>query len=129
MSTSSSRQDGPVQARIDLDEAAHQITIRRAEWVAAGLTVSQTTWREEGEFPPVLKTVRQEIANPDSIGIQITKDKQEGSVVLFKGGWADLLWWSGASPEDCVEEAPGWGNWLDIEDFAVVLDRLGSMFS
>jgi hypothetical protein len=31
---------------------------------------------------------------------------QEGSVVLFKGGWCDLAYWSGSPSDDPVIEAP-----------------------
>ena len=115
--------------RIDLDDAAKQIAARRDAWVSSGLDVGQVTWREQGEgWPPTLKTGRKDVVSADSIGIEVRKGAQEGSVVLFDGGWADLLWWAGDAGDDLVDEAPGWDDWLDVERFGALLDRFASMF-
>jgi hypothetical protein len=53
---------------------------------------------------------------------------QEGSAVLFSGGWADLLYWDGRSGQP-LDEAPGWDDWLDLERFDQVLDRLTDLFT
>jgi hypothetical protein len=37
-----------------------------------------------------LKTERDAVADPDSIGVEVRLGVQELSVVLFKGGWCDL---------------------------------------
>jgi len=118
-----------VTKRIDLDAAAEQIAARRAEWRRRGITASETTWREKGEgWPPPLKTDRRAVTDADSIGVALTKGAQEGSVVLFGGGWADLLYWDGRSGQ-AVDEAPGWDDWLDLGRFGRVLDRLTDLFT
>ena len=114
--------------RIDLDEAVQQIASRTPGWRAAGMTVGEPTWRDENEpWPPSMKVDRAEVRSPDSVGVRCTKGVQEGSLVLFKGGWADLEFWAGAHT-DVVVEAPGWEDWLDLEGFGALLDRFGSMF-
>ena len=116
-------------ARIDLDAAAVQIAARRAEWRRLGIAASETTWREQGEgWPPHLKTDRRAVTEADSIGVALTKGAQEGSVVLFSGGWADLLYWDGHSDE-ALDEAPGWKDWLDLKRFGQLLDRLTDLFT
>jgi hypothetical protein len=118
-----------VTNRIDLDAAAEQIAARRAEWRRLGITASETTWREQGEgWPPSLKTDRRAVTDADSIGVALTKGVQEGSVVLYSGAWADLLYWDGRS-DQAVDEAPGWQDWLDLERFGQVLDRLTDLFT
>jgi hypothetical protein len=122
-------QTGHVANRIDLDAAAEQISARRAEWRRLGITASETTWRDQGDgWPTPVKTDRRAVAHADSIGVALTKGAQEGSVVLFSGGWEDLLYWDGRS-DQAVDEAPGWDDWLDIERFGQVLDRLTNLFT
>lgn len=114
--------------RIDLDEAVQEIASRTPGWRAGGLAVGEPTWRDECEpWPQSLKLDRADVQRPDSIGVRCTKGVQEGSLVLFKGGWADLEFWAG-DDTDVVVEAPGWDHWLDIEGFGTLLDRFGSMF-
>lgn len=92
--------------RIDLDAAAQQIEARRDVWRDAGMTVGETTWRDEADgWPWELKTSRSNVRKPDSVGVALSKGKQEGSVVLFRRGWADLLYWNGESDE-VVDETP-----------------------
>jgi len=53
--------------------------------------VGPVTWRDQGGgWPPSLKIERDAAADPDSIGVEVRLGVQEGSVVLFKGGWCDL---------------------------------------
>lgn len=116
-------------SRIDLEAAADQIASRREGWTASGLEVGDITWRDQGAgWPPVITIDRRAVASPDSVGISVRKGSQEGSVVLFAGGWADLLWWSGDPGDAPVDEAPGWDDWLDIERFGALLDRFGDLF-
>lgn len=115
--------------RIDLDEAAAQIVSRREAWVASGLAVGDLTWRDQGSgWPPVITVDRSSVTSADSVGISVRRGVQEGSVVLFDGGWADLLWWSGEATDDPIDEVPGWDDWLDIDRFGALLDRFASMF-
>ena len=116
-------------SRIDLDAAAAQIESRREAWAASGLDVGYLTWRDQGaSWPPVITTDRSEVKSADSVGIGVRKGAQEGSVVLFDGGWADLSWWSGEPTHDPLDEAPGWDDWLDLERFGALLDRFADMF-
>ena len=118
-----------MEQRIDLDAANAVIEEWRPQWAAMGITASETTWRDQSRgWPPPLLTRRAEAGDPDSVGVSLVKGAQEGSVVLFKGGWADLLFWNGAD-DDVITEAPGYDDWLDLEAFARVLDRLTTAFS
>ena len=113
--------------RIDLNAARRLIDARRPEWVRLGIKASDTTWRDQGGgWPPPLVTDRAEAKDPDSIGVSLRKGAQ-GSVVLFKGGWADLLYWDGVS-DAVIDEAPGYDDWLDLPRFAGVRDRLTAAF-
>lgn len=69
------------------------------------------------------------MVTPDSIGIEVRKGTQEGRLVLFDGGWADLEWWSGEETGEPLLEAPGYGDWLDLGRFEDLLDRFASLFS
>ena len=117
-----------VDVRIDLDLAAEQIVRWRDEWEQRGINVGDLTWRELGEGGPrVLKTVRSDVQDTDSVGVALSKGRQEGSVVRYLGGWADLLFWNGEDAE-VLDEAPGWENWLTVDAFGELLDRLGGFF-
>ncbi|MFE3170404.1 hypothetical protein ACFXPA_13930 [Amycolatopsis sp. NPDC059090] len=114
---------------IDLDAAAQQIAQRRGEWHDLGITAGETTWREQGEgWPPALKTDRATIIDADSIGVELAKGAQEGSVVLFTGGWADFCYWAG-NADDPILEAPGYHDPLDVGTFGQLLDRLTKLFA
>jgi hypothetical protein len=65
---------------------------------------------------------------PDSVGIAVKKGKQEGLLVLFKGGWADLEHWSGRQGDEPILRAPGWNDWLDEGRFASLLDEFAALF-
>lgn len=77
---------------IDLDQAAVEITRRRSGWESDGFAAGPLTWREEAaSWPRKLETDRAKVIDPDSIGVRIDGPGQsEVSVVLFRGGWADL---------------------------------------
>lgn len=116
-----------MEDRIDLDRAAAEVRSREGRWRSRGIDVGAVTWREQGEgWPPKLKTDREQVIAPDSIGIALTKGTAEGSVVLFKGGWADFEYWDGAG--EIVMEAPGVAQPLTIDEFGRVLDRLADFF-
>lgn len=117
-----------METLIDLEAAAAVIENRRAFWKAMGIEASETTWRDQGRgWPPPIVTDRRSVLDPDSIGVELRKGEQEGSVVLFKGGWADFLYWDGES-RTVVDDAPGWEDSLDLTRFDGVLDRLTSLF-
>jgi hypothetical protein len=118
-----------VERRIDLDVAVREIEARAKLWRANGITVGDVTWRDQAEgWPWVLKTNRAEVRDGDSIGARCTKGDQEGAVVLFTGGWADLEYWSGDVDEEPLMEIVGYGEWLSLESFGVLLDRFGALF-
>jgi hypothetical protein len=82
---------------VDLDVPVREIERRAEGWRAAGFAVGPVTWRDQGGgWPPSLKTERDAAADPDLIGVEVRLGVQEGSVVLFKGGWCDLAYWSGS---------------------------------
>ena len=115
---------------IDLDTAALQIAQRRGGWLRLGITAGKTTWRDQGEgSPPKITTERATIVDADSIGVHLAKGAQEGSVVLFVGGWADFRYWNGEADGPVTDEAPGWNDPLDVDRFGQLLDRLTKLFA
>lgn len=123
------RQAGAVEDLVDLDAARREIDRRRHEWTALGLTVGEVTWRDEAEgWPWTLKRVRDEVRNPDSVGVTVRKGSQEGEVVLFRGGWCDFGYWSGDVADDPINDAPGYPDQMTVEEFGKVLDRLAALF-
>jgi hypothetical protein len=85
---------------IDLDQAAAVIAEWTTRWFAAGLKVGQVTWRDEtAPWPQQLETDRTLVRDPDSVGVLISGPGDAGlSVVLFRGGWADVDYFDG--PDD-----------------------------
>lgn len=41
-------------------------------------------------WPYPLKTDREEVTDADSVGVVVRNQEQEGRLVIFRGGWADL---------------------------------------
>ncbi len=74
------------------------------------------------------ETDRGAVRDADSIGIRCTKGRQEGLLVLFKGGWCDLEYWSGRSDAEPVVEAPGYDDWLTVDAYGTLLDRFFKLF-
>jgi hypothetical protein len=115
-----------VESRIDLDAAAREIARRIDRWRASGMTIDDVTWRDQADgWPPPFKTDRNEVRDPDSIGIRCSKGEQEGSLVLFKGGWCDLDFWSGSA---AIVEAPGHDDSLTVDSYGRLLDRFFALF-
>ena len=114
---------------VDLDVAVREIECRADGWRAEGFAVGPVTWRDQGGgWPPGLKTERDAVAGPDSIGVGVRLGVQEGSVVLFKGGWCDLEYWSGSASDEPVIEAPGYPDGLTVEGFGRLLDSFIDRF-
>lgn len=112
-----------MQNAIDLDAAVAELGNRIARWRAAGFEVGDPTWRDEGEgCASPYKTVRAEVLRPDSIGVAVRRHPKEGEVVLFVGGWCDVDYWSGSSPDEPIAEAPGYDDPLTVKRYAEVLD-------
>lgn len=115
---------------IDLDAAAQQIAQRRGEWHRLGITAGEITWRDQADvWPRRIVTDRVAVVDADSIGVALAKGSQEGSVVLFMGGWADFFYWNGEADGPVTDEAPGWGDPLDVAKFGQLLDRLTKLFT
>ncbi|WP_369780115.1 hypothetical protein [Streptomyces sp. R33] len=105
---------------IDLDRAAAAISERAAGWLAAGLKVGQVTWRDEtAPWPQRLETDRTLVRDPDSVGVLISGPGNAGlSVVLFRGGWADVDYFDGVDdggpiPAFDINSAAAFGTQLD----------------
>ncbi|MFE3558703.1 hypothetical protein ACFXKW_28165 [Streptomyces sp. NPDC059193] len=77
---------------VDLDEVAAVLGGQMEGWRSAGLEVGQVTWRDaEASWPQPLETDRARVHEPDSVGVAISgQGEAELSVVLFRGGWADV---------------------------------------
>ncbi|MEU4359127.1 hypothetical protein [Streptomyces virginiae] len=77
---------------VDLDEVAAVLAAQTVGWRSAGLEVGQVTWRDaEASWPQPLEADRARVQNPDSLGVVISgPGEAELSVVLFRGGWADV---------------------------------------
>ena len=119
------RQTCWMRTTIDLDVAVREIECRAGGWRTEGFEVGPVTWRDQGEgWPPNLKAERDTVAVPDSIGVEVRLGAQEGSIVLFKGGWCDLEYWSGSRSDEPVIEALGYPEGLTVEGFGFLLDSL-----
>src|SRR5262245_22804579 len=98
-------------------------------WCAEGFAVGPVTWRDQAAgLPPSLRTEREAVADPDSIGVAVRLGVQEGSVVPFKGGWCDLEYWSGGASDDPDIEAPGYPGGLTVAEFGRLLDSFIDRF-
>jgi hypothetical protein len=108
------------QPFLDLDLAAQEIEQRRAEWAKHHFEFGPLTWRDSREWPPRL-AAREAVADPDSVGMRVHRGVAQGSVVLFRGGWADVEWWEGSLEIDSEMTAP---DVADIAAFCALLDAL-----
>lgn len=114
---------------LDLDLAATEINSRVDSWTSQGIAVSDITWREQGNgWPPTLETDGSTVIDADSVGVRLAFGNAVGGIVVFKGGWADFEFWSGAQQDEPVLDAPGYGDPMSIEQFASQLDRLFALF-
>ena len=82
---------GGVERRVDLDQVAGLISRHAFAWEESGLMVGPLTWRDAATgWPSPLMEDRGQVVEPDSVGVAVRKDGQEGHLVVFGGGWADL---------------------------------------
>jgi hypothetical protein len=49
-------------------------------------------------------------------------------LVVFRGRWADLEYWSGGPSDEPVTEAPGWDDWMDLPGSERLLRRFADLF-
>lgn len=91
-------------------------------WTSAGLEVGRPTWRDaEASWPQPLEIDRARIRDPDSVGVVISGPAEAVlSVVLFRGGWADVdfvadadLDDAGCLPASGITSASDFGTRLD----------------
>jgi len=114
---------------IALDAAALLFEQRREQLQQAGCEVPPITWRDQGVgWPPPLRIDRAQVVDPDSIGITVRYRAREGEFVLFKGGWADLEFWSGQAGDAPIIEAPGADDPLTLAAVTDELDRFVGLF-
>lgn len=80
---------------IDLDECSAAVDARVSGWNEAGLQLSVPTWVDnETPWPRPLLIERAEVVSPMSFGFQLKRsDGGEAEVVVYAGGWADLVSW------------------------------------
>jgi hypothetical protein len=118
-----------VESRVDLDQVAGLISRHVISWERGGLAVGALTWRDAaGPWPRPLREHRSEVAEADSVGVMVRKGEQEAQLVIFRGGWADLEYWSGRPCDEALTEAPGWGDWMDLSGIEQTLLRFASLF-
>ncbi|QXE39517.1 hypothetical protein KQY30_31315 [Streptomyces sp. GMY02] len=105
---------------VDLDDAAVILAERAVSWTSAGLEVSRSTWRDaEASWPQPLETDRARVHDPDSVGVVISGPAEAVlSVVLFRGGWADVdfvadLDDAGCLPASDITSASDFGTRMD----------------
>jgi hypothetical protein len=48
--------------------------------------------------------------------------------VIFRGGWADLEYWTGHPSDDPVVEAPGTNDPMTLTDVDQLLEHFASLF-
>ena len=112
----------------DLDAAAVPLSAKRLEWIERGLIVGLVTWAEGQTTVNPLVTDRAQLGNPYSLGVQVTSGSQEGELVLYAGGWADLIYWNGTDDQP-FQRVPGYDDGgLDQQGWVDLLDEFGSMF-
>jgi hypothetical protein len=118
-----------MESRVDLDQVAALITRHAVAWEESGLGAGALTWRDAAaSWPSRLRGDRGQVAEPDSVGVAVRKHGQEGQLVVFRGGWADLEYWSGGASDEPVIEAPGWDDWLDLPGIDRLLRRFAALF-
>ena len=118
-----------VERGVDLDQVAGLICRHAVTWEQAGLVAGALTWRDVGvPWPYPLRTDRREVADADSVGVEVRKQEQVGRLVVFRGGWADLEYWTGQRSDEPVLEAPGADDPLTLADIGRLLERFAGLF-
>ncbi len=113
--------------RIDLDAAAAELTAKLGE--RTDLDVGPLTWKDMGDdYDTPWATNRATVGEPYSVGVEVHRGTEEGRLVLYAGGWADLEYWSGSTSDEVVDRVPGYDDWLDVPRFAKVVDEFLGYF-
>lgn len=113
---------------IDLDGAAEVASSKVAAVTLPDVHIDALTWRDEDqERPQTLLTDRRSVVRPDSLGIQARRPSKEGSLVLFRGGWADLAFVDSDKSVEIVE-AVGFDEPLNLESYGLLVERFFGLF-
>ncbi|MGK5638644.1 hypothetical protein ACSNOK_10090 [Streptomyces sp. URMC 126] len=112
---------------VDLDEAAAVLGRQAVGWRSAGLEVGQVTWRDiQASWPQPLETDRARVHDPDSVGVVLSgPGETELSVVLFRGGWADVDYIAGLDDAGSLPAS----NIASVADFEARMNQwVGRVF-
>jgi hypothetical protein len=83
--------DVTVEHLIDLDELAQRLGPLTAEWRGSA-TVGPLTWRDEvSPWPQPIVSDRNAVSVPESLGLRLQRDEDEMEMVVWTGGWADVV--------------------------------------
>ncbi|MFI8515147.1 hypothetical protein ACIGHB_28880 [Streptomyces sp. NPDC085460] len=106
---------------VDLDEVAAFLDRRSEGWVSSGLEVGRVTWRDaEASWPQPLETDRARVRDPDSVGVVVSGPAEAVlSVVLFRGGWADVDFVADLDDAGCLPAS----DIASASDFGARMDR------
>ena len=116
-----------VDLRIDLDAAAAEMSARLRE--RSDLDIGPLTWKDmNAPYDAPFPTDRAEVEIPYSVGVHVLRGNEEGLLVLYAGGWADLEYWTGSAADDPILRVPGYDDWLDVPRFAAVVDEFLGFF-
>ncbi|MFG2715724.1 hypothetical protein ACGFX2_35100 [Streptomyces goshikiensis] len=114
--------DDPLMDRVvDLDEVAAVLASQAVGWRSAGLEVGLVTWRDaEASWPQPPEPDRARVHDPHSVGVAISgPGKAELSVVLFRGGWADVDFIASLDDAGCLPAS----DIASASDFEVRMDQ------
>ena len=114
---------------IDLDAAAASLDRRLPRWRSSGLTVGPLTWADGQTTIHQIHTDRAAVRGDYSVGVRLSRGDEGGEFILYAGGWADFIYWSGRPDEAAVQETPGWDAPLDLARCEAVFDRMERLFA
>lgn len=116
-----------MDTRLNLDDVTAEIRERVPDWEGRGLEVGPVTWRDEEDKSPELKVDRTDVLEPVSVGIAVRTNGQEGRLVIYKEGWADISVFDSEENND-VNEVIGWEDWFTLDAVGSVIDRFVCLF-
>ena len=98
------------------------------EWEKAGFVAGPVTRKDVGGPGPYpFREDRRKAAEADSVGAAVRKGEQEGRLVVFRGGWADLEYWGGRPCDEPVLEVPGWDDRMNLAGIERLLRRFAGL--
>lgn len=117
----------PGAMALDLAEVAEALNRYGKRWMQAGISVEAVTWRDiGGPWPYPLKIERGVVVDADSVGVRASRDEQEGRLVVYRGGWAELEYWN--ARDEPLMEVSGYDDPLDLPALELLLQRFGTLF-